>query len=928
MLRGPASLLFRLAQRAPLAHAALPLLAAYAPEALRLCGGGAAARGLHVFARATANLDEFCKVAVTDGADVSDLKKAVIAELRLDAAPGRVRLLREESGGGAPVPLDSRRALTEQGVREGSSVLIEVLLPPPPPPLPPPPPDLHYVLVRRGGSLSHSKVAFARGADVDDLKKAIIAELRLDAAPGRVRLLREESGGGAPVPLDSRRALAEQGVREGTSVLIEVLPPPPPPLPPPPPALPYVLVRRGGSLSHSKVAFARGADAYDLTKAVIAELRLDTAPDRVRLLREVEGGGDPMPLDSRRALAEQGVREGTSVLIEVLPPPPPPLPPPLHISEEVLGGERVVVANLQGSPGFAAPHPFFLTPAQLSTLEYFLQRRPPFDTPHMLMVTGTIKSGKTRMLTTIIPRLLSLYYARAAAGHRRPVIFFHTFALGAPAEAAAETLLASLLAFARAQGIDLPRPAGKASDQLPGAAQALAEGIHHAGNKLWILLDELGAPIVASSEFEAARFVQLFKDVLNVTHTCAGTVATGSGMVALLKAVADARVNGFMLWSAAEHLRVGQEPAPALALAMAQRLHSVYAPSWPPEVRAHVTPQLLVDSLAFEAHAGLTSPRPALLAFLAGTLCRDATKSGGSGEQVLQEELAQILDKLETESRGDAATALERMLPSELKELRELAEHGVMPKGALLARFASVLCEERVVAGGPGGEAERGQVGQQLLQAPPAARKLLPPYGRLLQRWVTQDGWLSIVSRGQGQPLVPRVLQTLATVNERWRHFDEDLHASLTDTVLQTLAENSIGVSVPRAAVRPPRTVAEFVAIPVIALIVAELEQAAAASSGGKLSQTAKVFRSAASADEVAQAKFMARSGCHTLLLLRNYLMHVPTGTAKAQKIGLTEAALDRVVRAAASEILSAKGGDLYTIDEYGALLLRGLVLS
>ena len=223
MLRGPASLLFRLAQRAPLAHAALPLLAAYAPEALRLCGGGAAARGLHVFARATANLDEFCKVAVTDGADVSDLKKAVIAELRLDAAPGRVRLLREESGGGAPVPLDSRRALTEQGVREGSSVLIEVLLPPPPPPLPPPPPDLHYVLVRRGGSLSHSKVAFARGADVDDLKKAIIAELRLDAAPGRVRLLREESGGGAPVPLDSRRALAEQGVREGTSVLIEVI---------------------------------------------------------------------------------------------------------------------------------------------------------------------------------------------------------------------------------------------------------------------------------------------------------------------------------------------------------------------------------------------------------------------------------------------------------------------------------------------------------------------------------------------------------------------------------------------------------------------------------------------------------------------------------------------------------------------------------
>ena len=53
-----------------------------------------------------------------------------------------------------------------------------------------------------------------------------------------MRLLLEVAG--APVPLDSRRALAEQGLREGASVLIEMLPPPPPPLPP---ALPYVLTQ-------------------------------------------------------------------------------------------------------------------------------------------------------------------------------------------------------------------------------------------------------------------------------------------------------------------------------------------------------------------------------------------------------------------------------------------------------------------------------------------------------------------------------------------------------------------------------------------------------------------------------------------------------------------------------------------------------------
>ena len=123
MLRGfPESLLSRsLTQRAPLARV-LPLLLAFAPEAFRF-------RSLHVFAKTTASHDEFSKVTVGDSADAGYLKRTVIAELKLDAAPNRVRLLREVEGGGAPVPLDSRRALAEQGVLEGASVLVEVMAP-------------------------------------------------------------------------------------------------------------------------------------------------------------------------------------------------------------------------------------------------------------------------------------------------------------------------------------------------------------------------------------------------------------------------------------------------------------------------------------------------------------------------------------------------------------------------------------------------------------------------------------------------------------------------------------------------------------------------------------------------------------------------------------------------------------------------------
>ena len=170
-------LLSRHSQRAPLARAVLPLLAAYAPEAF--AGGWAP---FHVFARRpTAN---HAKVEVRDGADAGDLKKAVIAELRLGVSPGYMRLLLEveSGGGGAPalVPLDSRRALAEQGVLDGSSVFAEVL--------PARPPTLPHVLVRLSGSLVPTKVALAPGADADDLAKGAIAELKLDAAPDRVRL--------------------------------------------------------------------------------------------------------------------------------------------------------------------------------------------------------------------------------------------------------------------------------------------------------------------------------------------------------------------------------------------------------------------------------------------------------------------------------------------------------------------------------------------------------------------------------------------------------------------------------------------------------------------------------------------------------------------------------------------------------------------
>ena len=81
---------------------------------------------LHVFAKLAGEKDEFAQVFVADGSYAGGLKNAIVATLKLDAAPNRVRLLLEVEGG-APVPLDSRKALAGQGVLEGSSVVVEML---------------------------------------------------------------------------------------------------------------------------------------------------------------------------------------------------------------------------------------------------------------------------------------------------------------------------------------------------------------------------------------------------------------------------------------------------------------------------------------------------------------------------------------------------------------------------------------------------------------------------------------------------------------------------------------------------------------------------------------------------------------------------------------------------------------------------------
>jgi hypothetical protein len=134
------------------------------------------------------------------------------------------------------------------------------------------------------------------------------------------------------------------------------------------------------------------------------------------------------------------------------------------------------------------------------------------------------------------------------------------------------------------------------------------------------------------------------------------------------------------------------------------------------------------------AQAHLTSPRPALVAFLLDRV-RDAW--GGSPEQLLQDALQAALDKLRVESAGDAAVALERLPHEALVRLRRLAD-----EGSLAALGAVEGCFEPLGRG-------LGRVLRGLFEDASPAR-LMPPYGALVREWLSRAGVLAVRRASDG----------------------------------------------------------------------------------------------------------------------------------------------------------------------------------
>lgn len=193
----------------------------------------------------------------------------------------------------------------------------------------------------------------------------------------------------------------------------------------------------------------------------------------------------------------------------------PPLPSPLTFEAVKLGGEEWMTAELPLDDDSTAP--VYLSKEQHSRLVRFIDEAPS-TRPQLLMPVGTIKSGKSTVLSQLLPRMLAAAHSnstRASRSRRRPVLFSYRFRLRLSAPEAARDLQTALANFARDIGLPF-RKAATALDALGTLASKMeqfAKLIKEGGGELWLLLDELQAPILASEHEAAQDFTDVLKDV-------------------------------------------------------------------------------------------------------------------------------------------------------------------------------------------------------------------------------------------------------------------------------------------------------------------------------------------------------------------------------------------------------------------------------
>jgi hypothetical protein len=389
-------------------------------------------------------------------------------------------------------------------------------------------------------------------------------------------------------------------------------------------------------------------------------------------------------------------------------------------------------------------------------------------------------------------------------------------------------------------------------------------------------------------------------------------VVTGSGLVALLNSFRTTHVNGFALWDAVSFLSLGREPSEETARGMAEAILPPYSAHWPAAAKAAITPEAVLRVLAPEAQGGLTSRRPALLAYVLGRMGDAHT---GAVHQVLHAAVGAALGKLKAESTRDTLCALASLDGIQRRALRAVA-------------VGSYTCAQlESIRTGWGREHFReGNIGVQpeklaaLITCLREAGKgddtvrLQPPYSVLLQSWIRTGGGLAVRLHDDKIDLdfaTRKNLVFIAQPIQRKAVLAAGLQGAVSTSVLESLARNGIGVRDGATSVRPPTSAAEFDGVPAFRHFKGMLFSDYLAGIDGREPSLSKALSRAAAAGAGAPAsvRFEECIGWELLLAFRHFEAHIWADAEQLVGNGLTAAVVADAMNAAECVVVDPTQG-------------------
>lgn len=569
------------------------------------------------------------------------------------------------------------------------------------------------------------------------------------------------------------------------------------------------------------------------------------------------------------------------------------LPSPCTYNVTNFGDSQLILTEVETTAGV---RPFFFEVDSFLRMQNFVKRSllRNSNNPEFLVLTGPVKSGKSETLSRILPPMIAGFYS---SGETIPFIVKHSFVVGQNVESAVNALFIYLARVAKAElgiVVDVPDDPSKTLGLMAVILGDLSQCVKEKGGRLWLLIDEAQAPLLASKTVEEVHeFTNHLKCAIKTCHDYGGRVVlTGSGMVTFLNEIRCAKPNGYMLFTSATFVSLGGSPSTSTAPVLAASILQSYSYTWPDDIKSYVTPKRVVDEL--QRSGRLLNCRPALIAtvadFVGTSLYEPLTPA-----QLLENTLASTKAKIRGESLTDIMTAF--------RHLEGNANDREMLK-----------CLHALASGNPDSLSRIDSFSHQkiflslLCDNTESGLRLVPPYASLILECLNEAGDV-ICKRGKSEVFeLGESLRSLLVFFEEGtskNRFDEPMKQAISNSVLETLYKNGVGVD-DKLSFRKIETLEDLMLVPAISSLL---------TSSSNTQVFSEYIR------KVEENKKSESIGYEIVRWIRNVACHSEWASTELTKMGIPPAMIDKICTGAKSALLNQRittFGEFFQGGEFG----------